>query len=172
VPRISTSGDTATFTLESLRRAILALKYDVPRPPIAPASSTLPTTCGMLALNCSRGVSPNAASKIGASTSLAPPPDQRITEKVSSADPGSSSVASSTHESGDAPVAVDSGDAPTAAVVPGSELLLGGVLFLFFPGALALFPCAAADTATASAAMTLAVTSESRPPARITGLRK
>jgi hypothetical protein len=125
----------------------------------------------MLALNCSRGDSPNVASTIGRSTSLAPAPDQRITENVRRADPGSSKVASSTHESGEAPVAVESGDAPVEAVVPGSELLLGGVLFLFFPGALALLPCAAAATATASAAMTLAVTSESRRPARISGLQ-
>jgi hypothetical protein len=73
------------------------------------------------------------------------------------ADPGSRRLASSTHESGDAPVAVDSGDDPVTVLAGvGSDVLLGAVPFLslFLPGAFPLFPCAAADTATTSIAMT------------------
>ena len=112
VPRISTSGDTARRTAESLINAIFALRYDVPSPPTMPAVSSPPVTRGTVALNCTRFVSPNAASTIGKSTSLIPLPDQRIADTVSIDEPGSSRLASSTHESGDAPVAVESGEEP------------------------------------------------------------
>ena len=71
--------------------------------------------------------------------------------------PGGSTLASSIHDSGDA---ID-----VAGVTAGSELLLGGVLCpsLFRPGASPLLPCAAAGSATASVAMTLAATSPESP---------
>jgi hypothetical protein len=58
---------------------------------------------------------------------------------VSAADPGASRLASSIHESGDAPDAAGALTAP--AVGAGSEPLLGGLVFLslFLPGALPLF---------------------------------
>jgi hypothetical protein len=98
------------------------------------------------------------------STSLESVPDHRITDTVSNTDPGGSSVASSTHDSGDAPVAIEMGDEPVVGAGAGVELLLlGGVLFgLFLPGALPLLPWPAAGIATASAIRTLAATTESR----------
>jgi hypothetical protein len=60
-----------------------------------------------------------------------PDPDHRIAEIVSNTDPGASTLASSTHESGDAPLTVESGDVPVAVEVgPGNDVLLGGFPFL------------------------------------------
>src|SRR5205809_1083997 len=94
---------------------ILPLTYAVPMPPTGP--STLPTTRGTLAPIWTRRVTPYDASTIGKSTSLRSVPDQRIAEIVSDIVPGASRLASSTHDSGDAPFAG-----------PGRELLLGGLL--------------------------------------------
>src|SRR5437588_6829571 len=100
--------------------------YDVPTPPTGPAASALPTIRGMLALNCTRLVSPTDASTIGKSTSLRSAPDHRIAETVSDIVPGARRLASSSHDSGEALAA-----GPLAEL--GSVLLLGGLLFLPFP---------------------------------------
>src|SRR5260221_14131721 len=103
-PRISRIGDTATLTSGSLRSAILPLIYDVPKPPIGPVPSALPTIRGTVAPIWKRFVSPRAASTIGTSTSLRSAPDQRIAEIVSDIDPAGSRLASSIQESSDVAV--------------------------------------------------------------------
>src|SRR5204863_2679562 len=137
-------GDTASLKLffGSLRIATFAATDVVPMPPAADVSSAPATTCGTATASCTRGASPSAASTTGKSVSPTPAPEKCRMANPTDPAPGSSTVASSTHANGAAPVvgAMTSGGAA-------STLRLGGAPWPF-PLPL-LLPCAKAGAASA-----------------------